>query len=104
MTYMACQRQPANLWTRFLPLPDVPDVCPPLAGYDRRRRRFSVSSTTYDPQNALCSPLFLGICSSLACTFTAQSQDDLVTPTDVVEASGASAPTGPFFAYHDAQP
>jgi hypothetical protein len=63
-----------------------------------------VSSTTYDPQNALSSPLILGACLSLASNFTTRSQDDLLAPTDVVEASGASAATDPFFAYHDAQP
>ncbi|RSH95866.1 hypothetical protein EHS25_000959 [Saitozyma podzolica] len=101
---MVCQRQPQKPSTRFLPLPDVPDVSPPLTGYDPRRRRFSVSSTTYDPQNALPSPLILGASLSLASTFTAQTQDDLLTPTDVVEASSASAATDPFFAYHYAQP
>lgn len=62
-----------------------------------------MSSTTYDPQNALSSPVILGACLSLASNFTTRSQDDLLTPTDVVEASGASAATDPFFAYHDAQ-
>jgi hypothetical protein len=58
-------------------------------------------STSYDPQNDLPSPLSLGAYASLASAFTAQSQDDLLTPTDVVVASSASAPTDLFFAYHD---
>jgi hypothetical protein len=100
-TYMVCQRQPQKPSTRFLPLPDVPDISPPLAGSEPRRRRSSMRSTSYDPQNDLPSPLSLGAYASLASAFTAQSQDDLLTPTDVVVASSASAPRDLFSAYHD---
>jgi hypothetical protein len=88
----------------FLPLRDVSDVSPPPAGYDPRRRRFSVSSTSYNTQTLCPSRMVLGACSSPACSFTAQSQDDLLTPTDVVEGSGTSAATDSFFTYHAAQP
>jgi hypothetical protein len=60
-----------------------------------------MSSTTYDPQNAVSSRLSLVACSSLASNFTRMISSP---PLDVVEASGASAATDPFFAYHDAQP
>jgi hypothetical protein len=60
-----------------------------------------MGSTSYDPQNDLPSPLSLGAYASLASAFTAKSQDDLLTLTDVVVASSASAPRDLFFTYHD---
>jgi hypothetical protein len=87
---------------RFLPLLDVPHVAPRPAGYDLLNTGTATPHTA--PYNAMSSPLLFGTCSSLSSTFTTQSKDELLTPTDVVEGSGSPAPTDSFFSFQDALP